>query len=134
MSIKNSLKQVVAIILGMLTVLKHCFKKRVTLEYPEKRPDINMNFRGKHQFSFGKCIACELCKRVCPVGAISMAKDKVETGGFVLKSYSIDYKKCIFCGNCYNYCPSMAITSGKEFELACCDKEDLIQKWSGKNE
>ncbi|UCF13027.1 MAG: NADH-quinone oxidoreductase subunit NuoF [Thermoplasmatales archaeon] len=43
-----------------------------------------------------KCIGCGLCKKNCPVEAISGAAKKV---------HIIDKNKCIKCGICYQICP-----------------------------
>jgi len=43
-----------------------------------------------------KCQACGICRRNCPVEAISGAKDQIHV---------IDQEKCIRCGTCYNVCP-----------------------------
>ena len=47
-----------------------------------------------------KCIACEACVSVCPVGAISMVEGKA----------AIDQDICISCGACVGECPVKAIT------------------------
>ena len=47
-----------------------------------------------------KCIGCTLCKRNCPVDAIS---------GEVRQKHSIDTEKCIKCGLCYKNCKFKAI-------------------------
>ena len=124
MNIKSTLKSLIALVYGHLTILKHVFKKPVTLEYPEKKKELNDNFRGEHALVSDKdgkllCTACGTCQRVCPsFGTINIEKSKDENGKFYPKNYSIDLNKCIFCGNCVQYCPFNAIIMTKEYELA----------------
>lgn len=119
--IKNAFKSILALIIGHITVFKHAFKKRVTLEYPEQKQELNSNFRGRHEFDFDKCIACGVCQRVCPANAITIIKQDNK-----LNSYIIDYNKCIFCGNCAFYCNTKAISMGNDYELATDNKDDLV--------
>ena len=46
-----------------------------------------------------KCIGCESCVAVCPVGALSMVDGKA----------NIDQDTCIACGACIGECPVEAI-------------------------
>ena len=92
-------------ILSLLTVAKHLFKKSVTLEYPEKKKNTGDYFRGKPVV--GNCVACGMCLKVCPSGAIHISKEN----GII--TTEIDLNKCIFCGNCAFYCPKSAIKMSK---------------------
>ena len=50
----------------------------------------------------GKCVGCGLCKKVCPVNAIS--------GGSYKKAHVIDNNKCIKCKACLGVCKLDAIS------------------------
>ena len=114
-----------ALLDGLLTVFKHLFMQKVTLEYPEKKRFQSEAFRGKPVVS--GCVGCGICKKVCPSNAIEYIKN--EEGKVV--SYTFNLKKCIFCGNCMYYCPHHAIKLTSEFELGTADKEDLVLKYKG---
>ncbi|MBQ9245363.1 NADH-quinone oxidoreductase subunit I [bacterium] len=125
---KKIIRSLVSLIEGHLTVFKHLFMKSVTVQYPEKRRELNDAFRGKPQVA--GCIGCGICKSVCPSGAINYIKD--ENGN--VRSYTFDLNKCIFCGNCKYYCPQQAISMTKEYELATDRKSDLILEYRGGKE
>ena len=51
------------------------------------------------------CKGCGLCKKSCPVSAISGEKSK---------THAIDKKTCVSCGSCRSACPFGAIdTKGR---------------------
>ena len=108
------IKNIINMLLSLLTVFKHLFKKPVTLEYPEKKIPVNENFRGKPTVK--GCIKCGTCMKVCPTKAI-----KIEDNNF-----QIDLKRCIFCGNCAFYCPIKAIKMSEVYEIAVDNKDDLL--------
>lgn len=117
-------KNIKYILLSLLTVFKHLFKKPVTLEYPEKKNITPEHFRGKPIVS--GCIKCGLCKRVCPTNAITIENNQ----------FKIDLKRCIFCGNCAFYCSQKAIQMSEDYELATNNKDnlELIYEIGGENE
>ncbi|MBR2525630.1 4Fe-4S binding protein [bacterium] len=108
-----------ALIIGHITVFKHSFKKRVTLEYPEQKQVLPETFRGKPVWNCEKCIGCGICERVCPAAAV-----KVDKNNDNINSY-FDLSRCIMCGNCMYYCPKHAIRLSSEYELATDNKNDL---------
>jgi len=50
-----------------------------------------------------KCVGCSICKKNCPVGAIS---------GELKNTHIIDEDVCIDCGLCGKVCPKNAVTDG----------------------
>ena len=128
------LKKAFALLNGLFTVLKYGLKKRVTLEYPEKKQQLPKNFRGKltpARNNDGEltCIGCELCVKNCPVNnVIQIQKEKDENGKIKVISYDIDHSRCIFCGNCIYVCPYQHIKMSNEYELATTSLETLVEK------
>lgn len=85
-------------------------------------------------FDFKKnCYGCELCKNICPKGAIEMKENEE---GFL--NPVIDMKKCIHCGLCEKKClylnenPIKKISQADNtFAVQIKDKESLKKSSSG---
>ena len=66
------------LITGMGVTLRNLFRPKVTLQYPEERPNIPDRWRGRldliyDPFGEHKCEVCFQCAQVCPVEAIDMS-------------------------------------------------------------
>jgi NADH-quinone oxidoreductase subunit I len=110
-----------AIFGGMATTLKHFFKKKATVRYPEVKREFSPVYRGLHvlkrdEKGAERCTACGLCAVACPAEAITMvAAERVpgEEGLYREEKYAAEYEinmlRCIFCGLCEEACPKEAI-------------------------
>ncbi len=66
------------------TVLRHTFRPRVTVQYPEKTVYLAPRYRGRIVLSRDpdgqeRCVACYLCAGVCPVDCISLQATEDES-------------------------------------------------------
>ncbi|RZB52195.1 NAD(P)H-quinone oxidoreductase subunit I, chloroplastic [Glycine soja] len=52
---------------GFTITLSHANRLPVTIQYPYEKIISSERFRGQIHFEFDKCIACEVCVRVCPI-------------------------------------------------------------------
>lgn len=110
-----------AIVGGLAITLKHFFKKKTTIFYPEQQREFSENFRGLHSLKRDdegreRCTACGLCALSCPAEAITMTAAERKPGEEKLyreEKYAVVYEinmlRCIFCGFCEEACPKEAI-------------------------
>ena len=106
-----------AIFKGMMITFSHIFKKRPTINYPEKTRPFSPVFRGLHILNRDEegrenCTACGLCAVACPAEAITMEAAERKPGEENLyreekyaAKYEINMLRCIFCGLCEEACP-----------------------------
>ncbi len=122
---------------GLFIVLKHAFKKPVTIRYPEVKKQRSSRFRGLHYLTkwedgLERCVGCELCAIVCPSQAIYVKPasndplDPHSHGERYACDFQINMMRCIYCGYCEEACPTGAIVLSNEFELSTYSREEMI--------
>lgn len=110
-----------AIAAGLGITIKHFFRKKPTIRYPEVKREFAPVFRGLHILKRDaegreRCTACGLCAVACPAEAITMIsaerkpadRDKYREEKYA-EVYEINMLRCIFCGFCEHACPKAAI-------------------------
>ena len=109
---------------GMGLTMRHFFRPRITIMYPEEKTPKSPRFRGLHalrRYPNGeeRCIACKLCEAVCPALAITIDSTQNDDGTRRTTAYEIDLFKCIYCGYCEESCPvdSIVLTSFLEYHM-----------------
>ena len=109
---------------GLGLTMRHFFRPRITINYPEEKTPKSPRFRGLHalrRYPNGeeRCIACKLCEAVCPALAITIDSTQNEDGSRRTTAYEIDLFKCIYCGFCEESCPvdSIVLTGCLEYHM-----------------
>lgn len=127
-----------AIVGGLMITLRHFFKKKVTIRYPEEKREISGVYRGQHVLKRDEkgrenCTACGLCAIACPAEAITMTAAERKKGEENLyreekyaSIYEINMLRCIFCGLCEDACPKDAIYLSETFAPSDYQRKQFI--------
>lgn len=110
-----------AILSGLSITIRHLFRRKATVKYPEEQRPVAPVYRGWHVLKRDEqgrenCTACGLCAVACPAEAITMTaaeRKKGEEHLFREEKYAAVYEinmlRCIYCGLCEEACPKEAI-------------------------
>ena len=112
-------------------VMLHAFRRRVTIQYPEKKAYLSPRCRGRIVLSRDpdggeRCVACYLCAVACPVGCIALQATEDEHGRRYPAFFRINFSRCIFCGLCEEACPTYAIQLTPDFEMGEYDRQEMV--------
>lgn len=126
-----------AILSGLALTFSHIFRKKVTLQYPEEKPEIPPGYRGqpvlvKDDEGRVKCVSCQLCEFVCPPRAITIKPSEYAADAKHAKvekipvEFDIDMLRCIYCGYCEEVCPEQAIFLRGPYSLTGLSRKQLL--------
>jgi NADH-quinone oxidoreductase subunit I len=122
---------------GLSVTLRHIFRKKDTMQYPEQRRKFGERYRGvpalvKDQDGREKCVACYMCQFVCPPLAINIEASEYPPGHELHqiekhpKRFEINMLRCIYCGLCEEACPEEAIFMSKTYAVTGLSRELMI--------
>ena len=109
--------------------IRHLFKPRMTLRYPEQKLDLEgpgyrydakqgvglPGFKGRHILYMDKCTGCQLCAIACDGVAVAIDMQQVKKGKPQNKKDiwpAVDYGRCVFCGLCVDYLTEIQTNPG----------------------
>ena len=117
---------------GLALTMKYMFSKTVTMQYPDKEKWVPYpRYRGHHilrrdENGENKCVACELCSKICPCYCITVVPHETEEGKRRPRVFDVDMARCLYCGLCEDACPEEAIALGSAFEYSAYQSQDLL--------
>jgi len=121
-----------SVLKGMWITLRHMFRPKVTMQYPEETWALPDRYRGlpalvRDDNERVKCVACFLCQIVCPPKAIHIEAQEIATGiEKGPKVFDINMLRCIMCGYCEEVCPEQAIFLTREYQTVGLSREQMI--------
>jgi NADH-quinone oxidoreductase subunit I len=125
-------------------IFLHMFRRRVTVQYPERKAYLPPRWRGRIILSRDpdgeeRCVACYLCAVACPVDCIALQATEDAGGRRYPEFFRINFSRCIFCGYCEDACPTYAIQLTPDYEMGeyqrsnlVYEKDDLLISGQGK--
>jgi len=122
-----------SLLAGMAVTIRYFVKPIVTVQYPRQKIQMSPRYRGYPQLIIDpetqthKCIACEMCARICPSQLISVEGTKFpgEKQKRATK-YLHEHQYCSLCGLCVEACPTSALGFSQEYRLAGYRREDCV--------
>jgi len=122
-----------SLLAGMAVTIRYFFKPIVTVQYPREKIEMTPRYRGYPQLTIDpetkthRCIACEMCARICPSQLITVEGTKFpgEKQKRATK-YIHEHQYCSLCGLCVEVCPTTALEFSQVYRLAGYSREDCV--------
>ncbi len=117
-----------SLLAGMAVTIRYFVRPIVTVQYPREKLEMSPSYRGHIELIIDpetkthRCIACEMCARICPSQLITVEGIKVGKKKFPTKHY-IQYQFCSLCGLCIESCPTDALKWSNEYRMAGFSRE-----------
>ena len=122
-----------SLLAGMAVTIRYFVKPVVTVQFPRQKIQMSPRYRGYPQFILDpdtqthRCIACEMCSRICPSQLITVegAKfpgEKQKRG----TKYIHEHYYCSLCGLCVEVCPTTALEFSREYKLVGLSRQDAV--------
>ena len=120
---------------GLTTTAKYLVRPKVTVSFPEERPEIGnpLIYRGVHRLNKDtagrvRCVASFLCATACPAHCIDIvaAESPWPDREKYPENFTIDELRCIYCGMCEEACPVAAIELTSLFDLTGHSREEMV--------
>jgi len=122
-----------SLLAGMAVTIRRFAKPEVTVRYPRQKIQMSPAYRGYPRLLLDsetqthRCIACEMCARICPSQLISVAGTKLAGAKQkVPYTYVHEYYYCSLCGLCLEACPTTALEYSQEYRLVGFRREDAV--------
>ena len=93
-----------------------CFLSNSVLDNKNEKKSIKSGF---------DCVGCGLCKKVCPVQAINVKKEKI---GYNV--YNIDTEKCLGCNICVKFCSYKKVNNEEKRAFVAYNKNSYTRSKS----
>ncbi|KAG6540018.1 hypothetical protein Mapa_018601 [Marchantia paleacea] len=110
---------------GFLVTLDHMNRLPTTIQYPYEKLIPSERFRGRIHFEFDKCIACEVCVRVCPINLPVVDWELKKTIKKKQLKIIVLILEFVYFGNCVEYCPTNCLSMTEEYELSTYNRHEL---------
>ncbi len=117
-----------SLLAGMSVTIRYFVRPVVTVQYPREKLAMSPSYRGHIELVIDpetkthRCIACEMCARICPSQLITVEGIKVGKKKLPTKHY-IQYQYCSLCGLCLESCPTDALKWSDEYRMAGYTRE-----------